>query len=40
MFLFISAFLGNLFYVISILSSPYMRASMTQSSAFLIESMP
>jgi len=40
MFLFVSAFLGNLFYVVSIFSSPSMRASMTQSSAFLTESMP
>ncbi|KAI9446364.1 PQ loop repeat-domain-containing protein [Lactarius indigo] len=40
MILFISAFLGNLFYVMSILSSPNMRASTTQSSAFLTESMP
>lgn len=40
MFLFVSAFLGNLFYVMSILSSPNMRASVTQSSAFLTESMP
>jgi len=40
MILFISAFLGNLFYVMSILSSPGMRASITQSSAFLTESMP
>ncbi|KAI9466303.1 PQ loop repeat-domain-containing protein [Lactarius psammicola] len=40
MFLFISAFLGNFFYVMSILSSPSMRASTTQSSAFLTESMP
>ncbi|KAH9050680.1 PQ loop repeat-domain-containing protein [Lactarius hengduanensis] len=40
MILFVSAFLGNFFYVMSILSSPNMRASTTQSSAFLIESMP
>ena len=40
MTLFVSAFLGNLFYVLSILSSPNMRASSAESSAFLTESMP
>ncbi|KAF8274926.1 PQ loop repeat-domain-containing protein [Lactarius quietus] len=40
MFLFVAAFLGNLFYVMSILSSPNMRGPITQSSAFLTESMP
>jgi len=39
-FLFIFAFLGNFFYVLSILSSPYMRGPLTEASMFLSESMP
>jgi hypothetical protein len=40
MYLFVSAFLGNFFYVLSILSSPNMRGPLTEASTFLSESMP
>lgn len=40
MYLFLFAFLGNSFYVLSILSSPNMRGSPAESSMYLIESMP
>ncbi|KAI0306481.1 PQ loop repeat-domain-containing protein [Multifurca ochricompacta] len=40
MYLFVSAFLGNFFYVLSILSSPNMRGPLAESSAYLTESMP
>lgn len=40
MYLFVFAFLGNLFYVLSILSSPNMRGRPAESSMFLTESMP
>lgn len=38
--LFIFAFLGNLFYVASILTSPNMSAPPPQASAFIRESIP
>ncbi|KAI0273727.1 PQ loop repeat-domain-containing protein [Gloeopeniophorella convolvens] len=40
MFLFVFAFLGNFFYVLSLLSSPSMQGTPAESSAFLKESMP
>jgi len=40
MYLFIFAFLGNFFYVLSILSSPNMSGPLVESSKFLKESMP
>ncbi|KAI0302134.1 PQ loop repeat-domain-containing protein [Russula brevipes] len=40
MYLFVFAFLGNFFYVLSILSSPNMRGPLTESSSYLTESMP
>jgi len=40
MYLFVFAFLGNFFYVISILSSPNMSGPLVESSKFLKESMP
>ncbi|KAI9509652.1 PQ loop repeat-domain-containing protein [Russula earlei] len=40
MYLFIFAFLGNFFYVVSILSSPNMRGPLVESSRYLRESMP
>jgi hypothetical protein len=40
MYLFVFAFLGNFFYVLSILSSPNMNGSPVESSKFLTESMP
>jgi hypothetical protein len=40
MYLFVFAFLGNFFYVLSILSSPNMHDNPTKSYLFLMESMP
>ncbi|KAL5489766.1 hypothetical protein ACEPAI_4598 [Sanghuangporus weigelae] len=40
MYLFVFAFLGNTFYVLSILSSPMMSKPRPISTAFLLESMP
>ncbi|KDQ60972.1 hypothetical protein JAAARDRAFT_31968 [Jaapia argillacea MUCL 33604] len=40
MFLFVFAFLGNLFYVSSILSSPNMKLPPAEASAFIRESIP
>jgi hypothetical protein len=40
MYLFVFAFLGNFFYVLSILSSPNMHGPLEESSKFLTESMP
>ncbi|KAI0006122.1 PQ loop repeat-domain-containing protein [Russula compacta] len=40
MFLFVSAFLGNFFYVLSILFSSNMRGPLVESSSYLTESMP
>ncbi|THG92599.1 hypothetical protein EW145_g8661, partial [Phellinidium pouzarii] len=40
MYLFIFAFLGNTFYVLSILASPQMAQPRPASTAFLLESIP
>ncbi len=40
MFLFVFAFLGNTFYVLSILSSPKLDAPHAEAMAFLLESIP
>jgi len=40
MFLFVFAFLGNTFYVLSILSSPKLDAPRAEAMAFLLESIP
>ena len=40
MYLFVFAFLGNFFYVLSLLTSPNMRGPLTEASTFLSESMP
>jgi hypothetical protein len=40
MYLFVFAFLGNFFYVLSILSSPKMHGHPAESYLFLMESMP
>lgn len=40
MFLFVSAFLGNVFYVASILTAPQMHLPSTETRAYLRESMP
>lgn len=41
MYLFVFAFLGNVFYVLSILSSPHMTdAPRSEATTFLLESFP
>ena len=40
MFLFVFAFLGNTFYVLSILTSPNLDLPRPQATAFLLESTP